>query len=947
MTPFLKLVVDDIKSKTGGNLAHSVVVFPNRRAGLFMDEYLTADVPCWAPRYMTISELFRSLSSLKPADPIDTNFRICHIYHALSKDDVVTDAEKEIMQRREEAPENFYGWAERLSADFDDIDKSMVAPGELLQNVSAYHQIDLGREVEDKVRDQIRQFFGQMADKEKDTLIKDRFRRLWNHLPALYTALNESLAEDGLAYEGALYRHVVTDLESGKLSLPADIDTFYIVGFNVLDVVEQRLFKWLQAAGKAKFYWDYDLFYTASAVNNEAGTFIRENLQMFGSELDARQFDVMKGGKQIEIIAAPTENAQAYFTGEWLKDNLTDDPRATAVVLCNEELLEPMLHALPDAVNHVNITKGFPLSHTTAYTFVNKYFSNPATQQCADVVQILTDLAQKVDAEGCKNNAACQEAQADIRQADTTTTTEYLTLLQIYNEAFFQTHTIVNRFLLLAEKPYFTVSSQTLSRLLLQVMRQTSIPFHGEPVEGLQVMGVLETRCLDFTHILMLSTNEGMMPRPMASNSFIPYPLRAAFGLSDVSRQTAVFAYYFYRLIQRAEKITFLYNNTADGLQSGEMSRFLLQLKLQKNFEIRHSVLSMPQKVFHFGKQAAKKPDNLYDILNPFAKDKPQTDANRIPLSPSSLNKYIDCPLSFYFHRVLKLKKPDEDKGEISSRLFGLLFHDAAEMFYKDAKERGITNFKEYNARFIKKEGHDALRGYIRRAFAKQEGISEDVVIRETLLEYMLNLLRYDATYDYLEIDDLEQDACLTLPVSIGGRVCPFRVGGRIDRIDICTPPKHLQQADRPDDNVKTLRIVDYKTGAKEQYGDCVSDIFDNEKGNRPYYFFQTYLYCLTQQARADQLHLPQSAALFYPHKSTIENYDPWIGLPCPKPKSANKPLPKTHVLTKDLLNEFRERLQALLEEIFDTSKDFVPTRDEEKCTYCNFRALCGLPETS
>lgn len=928
MTPFLKLVADDLKRKNADGLARSVAVFPNRRASLFLDEYLAADQPCWSPRYMSIAELFSTLTPLRPADPIDAACRIFSIYSELCRD--------ESPAAPEETLDGFYGWAERLLADFADIDKCLAPAEDLLRNVTAWREINLGQEVEDEVREQIRRFFG-LLDSTADDALKERFVRLWNHLLPLYERLNTELRAEGLAYEGALQRDAVEALEQGRRALPDDVDTYYFIGFNALEEVERRLFKWLQAAGKAKFYWDYDLFYAAEAAKNEAGAFIRDNISRFGSELPPACFDTFHP-EHIEIIAAPTESAQAYYAAQWLEDNLTPEPRETAVVLCNEDLLEPILHALPPAVRQVNITKGFPLAHTAAYSLVSDFFARKSATD-SPLAEVLTVLAERLAEKGRENNDACLEAQATEHRGEPTLDAAQRMMLEIHNEAYFQTYTLANRFLSFCGRPHFTPSVATAGRLLLQVMRQTSIPFHGEPAEGLQVMGVLETRCLDFRRLLLLSVNEGMMPRPARANSFIPYPLRAAYGLSDASRESTVFAYYFYRLVQRAERVTFLYNNTPDGLHTGERSRFLLQLMLQPRLRIEHRVLAMPQKAFSFGPQAAKKPENLFDILNPLRADANGDDTQRKALSPSSLNLFIDCPLRFYFHRVAHLKTPDKPDAPIDAKTFGNVFHDAAEAYYKDCTEAGVTNYAAHNGRVLAEKDHHTLLSCIARAFVSQKMPQGDAVVRDTVLQYLISLLRYDVRCPGLRILSVETDAYLSLQAPCGDGRRPFRVGGRIDRLDVCAPPTDL-----PGESAQMLRIVDYKTGSQEQYAASVDDIFNAEKDDRPYYFFQTYLYALTQQERARSLDLPQGAALFYPHKATRPGYDPWIGLPCAKPNTTGKLLPRTHLLSEDVLTKFRNRLQDLLDDLFDLTKPFEPRPSEHHCRYCDYRALCGLP---
>ena len=387
------------------------------------------------------------------------------------------------------------------------------------------------------------------------------FRRLWNALLPLYRTLNAELLAEGKAYEGALYRRVIDALTKESRELPADVDCYAVVGFNVLDKAEQRLFELMQKAGKARFYWDYDSYYADRYKSRgfEAGLFIEENLRQFPNALPAECFDNFRHIEQIEMVSATSEAAQAQSVSGWLDRHLPADEtahRRTAVVLCNENLLQPVLRVFPERVHQVNVTKGFPLAHAEVNTLVEKTFAeSERSGESLPAVEVLARLSERVEA---RAKEVCGREGFD--------TSRFEDVLQ--SEAFYLMATLLNRLRIIAADGRLEVGISALRRVVRQIVRQTTVPFHGEPAVGLQVLGVLETRCLDFDDVLMLSVNEGTLPQIPNDNSFIPYMLRKAFGLTTPERRTAVYAYYFYRLIQRARRLRMTFNSSAEGLSS-------------------------------------------------------------------------------------------------------------------------------------------------------------------------------------------------------------------------------------------------------------------------------------------------------------------------------------------------------------------------------------------
>ena len=364
MKTFLQLVAQDLHSKIGNDLSRVAIVFPNKRASLFFNEHLASqsDHPIWSPAYVSISELFQQLSDQKLGDPIRL---VCELYKIFREE-----------TKSEESLDDFYFWGELLISDFDDVDKNLVDADKLFTNLQDLKNIMDDFDFLDKEQeDAIRQFF-QNFSIEKHTKLKEKFISLWDKLGDIYRSYRSQLASLGIAYEGMLYRNVIEALDTNALRY----DKYVFVGFNVLNKVETRFFSLLQEAGKALFYWDYDLFYTRlPQQRHEAGEFILRNLEKFPNELPETVFDCLRHPKKVRFISSPTENAQARYLPEWVRDTLLNkdlqekpcEEKENAVVLCNESLLLPVLHSIPSEVKSVNITMGFPLAQTPVYSFIN------------------------------------------------------------------------------------------------------------------------------------------------------------------------------------------------------------------------------------------------------------------------------------------------------------------------------------------------------------------------------------------------------------------------------------------------------------------------------------------------------------------------------------------------------------------------------------------------
>ena len=955
MQPFLQLVAHDLYTKIGNDLSRTVLVFPNKRANLFFNEYLAeeSDQPIWSPAAMSISDLLQKLSVQKAGDPIRL---VCELYKVF----------KEETESRETL-DDFYFWGELLISDFDDVDKNMVDADKLFSNLQDLKNLMDDYEFLDEEQEEaIRQFF-QNFSIERRTELKEKFISLWDKLGIIYHRYREKLAELGIAYEGMLYRNVIEQLDADRLKY----DKYVFVGFNVLNKVEKEFFQKLQKAGKAMFYWDYDLFYTQRISKHEAGEFIKRNLIDFPNELPESYFDIFRKPKKIRYISASTENAQARFLPEWVKVTQTHttqivSEKENAIVLCNEALLLPVLHSIPQDVQNVNITMGFPLAQTPVYSFINAAMELQTNGYRPDTGRFtyeavskilkppyprqLSDHATRLERELTKTNRFYplpSELKKDdfltilfTPQSNIRELCDYLLRLiksisilyrkegeyddifnQLYRESIFQSHLKINRLYSLIESGELSVRTDTLKRLITKVLTASNIPFHGEPAIGLQIMGVLETRNLDFRNLIMLSLNEGQLPKAGGESSFIPYNLRKAFGMTTIEHKNAVYAYYFYRLIQRAENITLLYNTSSDGLNRGEESRFMLQLLVEGPHEITREYLEAgqsPQNTLEI--QIEKTPEILRRLYRAYDTAQPES----VILSPSALNTYLDCRLRFYYRYVAGLKTPDEVSAEIDSALFGTIFHLSAQLAYTDLTANGKMIQREDLERLLRDE--IKLQGYVDQAFKqelfkvapeeKPEYNGVQLINSKVIVSYLKQLLRNDLQYTPFEMVAMEKKVSEKITIQTALGPLTLRLGGTIDRMDA---------------KEGTLRIVDYKTGGSPKIPANIEQLFTPSE-TRPNYIFQTFLYAAIMSRKQPLMVAP---ALLYIHRAASESYSPVIEMGEPrKPK-----IPVNNFAFFE--DEFRERLQALLEEIFDEKELFTQTEDIKKCAYCDFKAIC------
>ena len=833
MKSFLNLIAADMLSHFTNDMRDVTVVFPGKRAGMFLSRELAvlSKEPAWVPHYCMMGDLFQSLTTIQVADPLEC---ICQLYSVM----------QEVMGTDyTETLDEFWSWGEVLMADFDDIDKHLANARAIFTNIADQERLKSLDYLDDKQRETLRRFFGHFS-LESSTRLQEKFLHTWSHMYEIYTKLHERLLAEGKLWEGALFRHVTEQMQADESLVQKLLEgkrAIVFAGFNVLNNVEHTMMSLVQRESKARFYWDYDIYYCDPKKDYEAGFFMKQNLRDFPYAINEPEpFDNLRHLKDVTFIAGTTDNAAARYVNTFVvkseelrvknkNNHLADDRNSDSslftlhsslsVVLCNEALMLPVLHAIPEDANEVNVTMGFPISDTPIYGIImallkmqidgydadRKRFRYPFEQALRR--QPLFELLNEEDCFVYHGNNTAElldwllklvrqiaQHYAQIEEPNI--------FEQLYSETVFR----CDRMMCLLHSQLstfnFQLSTSTLRRLLRQMMTSTKIPFHSEPDRGLQVMGMLETRCLDFENLLLLSVEEGYLPRNTRANSFIPESLRDAFGMTTQRHRIAVYAYYFYRLIQRCEHLTCVYNeSTNDGVQH-EMSRFMRQMLAETDIPIRTLWLrSEPEVKATMPIVIEKTPEVMERLRHRY--DQSLEEGEHITISPSAINTYMACPMQFYINNVLRIRREDDPEEGISADIIGDIFHDTAEFFYEWLQERYGTNTitadmlrdpKELPLMlhtafdvswFHPTEDFDRLPE-IRRRFKSsipnpQSSIYKGttLIAHDVLLRYLRELIRYDARHAPFRIIGAEKERTIEFKIQNWRPHRPHRRDGR------------------------------------------------------------------------------------------------------------------------------------------------------------------------
>jgi len=945
MNPFLKQVANYLYTNHRTELSEFCLVFPGRRAGVFFTAYLNEliEQPILSPEIITINELISSLSTLQQADQVSLVLKLQEIYSKVTG--------------HQEPLDEFFFWGEILLADFDDIDKYMLNADDLFRNISDLKELENQFDyLTEEQKRAIDEFWGNL-DKVPHSFNKDKFISIWIKLAEIYHRFRDVLKANNLAYSGMIYREVVEEIHENTLQ-GLNAKKYIFIGFNALNVCEKTIFRKLENQQRAMFFWDYDDFYLRDN-ENEAGRFLRTNMIAYPAPkafVPENQDQNIK--RKISLVSVPGKitQAQAINLPQVLNSfNLNSRFDNTAFVLADENLLIPVISSVGKNFNEINITMGYPFVNTPVYGFISQLISlqknirksgNSQVFYYKPVVALLNHqfvVTQEIKVfviEITKRNKvyidsselnfspfvskmfSCPDKWPEILEYfldvlrelalrfDSTENEQ----VKLEAEYLFQAFLAIQRLKdTLAELNVPDFPLKILYRLLDQSLRRISIPFEGEPLTGLQIMGLLETRCLDFENLVLFSANEGFLPRITTGHSFVPYHLRKGFGMPTYEDRDAMYAYYFYRLIQRTDKTVIVYNSITEGIASSEKSRFLYQLIYDSDFEIEELNLS-----FNFKSTTN---ESIQIESNETHVQKLISEYSTRNLSPSAINTYLDCKLKFYFKYIAGIKEKDEVKEEIDAVLFGNIFHFAIELLYKHFENKTV----EANALKLLQGDKRKIDGVVRKSIAvkyfqmdvedseRVKLTGQSILIASHIKEYIHQLLDNDIRFAPFYLESLEKQYVCEYPVAIGSETKNIRIGGVIDRID------------RTSDGI---RIIDYKTGRnlKLDFKEW-SNLVDRDYYDRRKEILQTLIY-------ADIFNRIESEVVIYPAIYKLDDLFQDEFIP-------NVIFRGEKLIYHQVKAEFEAVFSELLSEIFSVGNIFDQVKDSKKCSYCSYNAIC------
>ena len=960
MKPFLYQIASLFYTTYKAQISRFVFVFPNQRTGLFFQKYLSevSPKPLFSPTILTINDLFVQLSGKQTADRISMLFKLykIYLYHSGST----------------ETFDEFLYWGEMLLNDFDDVDKYMADARMLFTNVTDLREIenDFSFLSPEQIA-AIRTFWSSFYPKG-DSPNQTEFLAVWKTLYTLYNEFRETLAAENKGYEGMIFREVVEQLEQNTCrDLPYEKIVF--VGLNALSVAEERFLIQLQKRGIADFYWDY-ASPKVKDRNNKASYFVERNLRQFPSQLVLEQDSEVTSETKIDVIGIPSGIGQAKHVYNILNDLCkegdmdAEEALRTAVILPDEHLLIPVLNAIPEQIKRINVTMGYPLAGTPIASLMEfilalqknvRYVNRQPTFYFRDVLPILnhryvtvtspvifTQLVKDI-VENNKIHIAYTELNKtpllSILFTPITTVESFsdylIQVLQVLNkmmtnkteeeeeeettqrtndieqEFIFHYFATVNRMKEVIQEANIEMKIETYFRLLKRMTETITIPFKGEPLSGLQIMGVLETRALDFDRIIILSMNEGIFPLKKAANSFIPYNLRRGFGLPTYEHQDSVWAYHFYRLIYRANHISLLYDTRNNGLQTGEVSRFVHQLRYHyeepiQNKLIVYNVASSKTPALQINKTEA--------VIAQLATY--QQGGKRM-ISASAINTYLDCPLKFYFSVLEGLQEEKEVSETIESDVFGSILHKVMEVLYKPLCGKLVT------ADLLKiiRQDKITLSATINQAFAevffKTDTVrpltGQNYLIGEMIRKYVEKIIERDSKLTPFYYLESERKIKKTITLTDKREI---QLKGIIDRVDKVG---------------NTIRIIDYKSGSGTTLFSTIENLFNKEEKERSKAVMQVFLYAWMYGVTSAENTL--QPGIYYMRSLFSHTFNPGIF------QRTEKRGKNEQVLDfADYYTEFEAGLRNCLDEIFGKETPFVQTKNTKNCSYCPFKTICG-----
>ena len=963
MSTFLGELASDLLSNHQDDLSTVQVVFPNRRAGVFFRKELSQLIkkPIWEPKIYSLEDFVISRSGLSVIDKLEAIFLLYKVYQKHQPD--------------AEHFDRFYFWGEMILKDFEEIDHYRVDADKLFTTIRTQKELDEAFYFLDEAdRKIIEDFWNTFLPDIDDA--QERFLKTWEILYPVYLDFRTQQLNEQKAYKGLIYREVADRLLQNESIFSGDI---VFAGFNALTACEEAIISWCVQEIGAKVFWDLDDYYVNTKVQ-EAGLFFREYMRSpalrdsFPKDLPKR----FKTAKQLTMTGVPLEVGQTKAMISRLEElsGLPDfEAEKTVIVLPHEYMLHTVLHAIPESIEKLNITMGYPLKASNTFGLIDsllkiqfnhrQHLVNGISFYHGPLLELLSHpLIQPLDAQ------RITESMAEIKKRN---------LIYVYVEEMQLEHPLLLYILSIHEDPlnyllnvlaeldslwedksdhefelefvrrYFQAYAQLRKMLsdrgenlgfefLIKLHRRISaslkVPFSGEPLSGLQVMGILETRNLDFDHVLIINMNEDSWPAPAQRGSFVPFNIRKAFNMPVHDHQDAIYSYLFYRLLQRSRTVDFYYNTVSEFAMNGEPSRLLQQLDLESPHSIEKKFLVNPITVSPPQAIEVQKSNRVYDRLQRFISGSDQLDNSLKPsaLTPSAIETYLFCRLRFYFRYVEGLFEEKELQEDMDPMLFGNILHDTMEVLYKShitIKKTAIIDENDFFAL------EAAVEGAIKQAFllsfdykdaSKFQLEGRNVIAFDVIRKMVLQILKIDRQYAPFEILGLETDAkdgfTDSVAITTSGTDLNVRIKGKIDRID---------------KKEGKIRVVDYKTGKDDKRFTSLDSLIDREDQSRNKAVFQLLFYSrLVSRSNIYIENTPIEPGLFN-NKELFQHHFDWkVYLQEPR-KSTKYPVHNYQELAK----EFDVLLTKLLTEIWDPAVPFNQTDDDRKCQYCEFKGIC------
>ena len=950
MTPFLRQAAAYYCRQTDLPLGACCFVFPNRRAAAFFRKHLQDEVRLqgpgraqFAPKLLTVNDFFYQAAGVHPTDRIQLLIELYDCYKSL--------------RPNAEPLDEFIFWGDILLGDFDDIDKYRVDAKSIFANVSDIKAIqDDYSYLSDTQRIAIEHFLTHFRDNagvltvdlnSANPRVKERFLGIWNLLYPLYTSFRETLRGKGMAYEGMVYRDLADRLAGGEsaVDILEDGRKYVFVGLNALNECEKTVLGKLRDAGLAEFVWDY-VSGMIRDRDNKSSVFMEDNVHRFPQAFPLS--DDPNRVPDITVISVPSATGQAKLLPQILDETDRRDPLGTAVVLPDENLLIPVLNSIPPQWEDINVTMGYPLPAGAVHTLMDNaaalqmnirqkdgqwfFYHRPATalfsnslfrrllsaEEKEAVRKVLGDaryyIPQEQLAVGDLMKLIFQPVVTEPKERKpeqirriVAWQKEILTVIGrslTHDDSMLLELDLTKRYLTAVEmlagrKELTNVQPAAWFRLMDRMLAAQSVPFNGEPLKGLQIMGPLETRALDFRHLILLSANEGVFPRHSVSSSFIPPELRKGFGLPTYEFQDAVWAYYFYRLLQRAEKVWLVYDSRTEGIRSGEESRYVKQLQYHFRVPIRRETVLPELKAAPALEPVAKTEETMKKL-------------HERPLSASRLNDYFDCPVKFYYSFICRLKDDDDVTESLDSSALGTVFHAVMQTLYT-----GIDILTPDVLKGLIKD-ESRIRGMIHELIKKEMNSFEvkgrNLLVADVIFQYVIQTLKSDLElardHGGIRILGLERD--------MDWQFAGFSFTGKIDRLDSL--------------GNGGLRIIDYKSGSLTKNEQTIPEksaeataakLFGDKHQGRPTKAFQLFVYDRMVRSHPDFAGAVPECGFYSPALLFLEP-------------------PKTAVLPDAFCERVEEGLRDKLAELDDPTVPFRHATDPDACKYCDFKIICG-----